>query len=108
WSDDVSSERFDAEEERIKVFVENPDNEPLEYQAQPEAEPTVVAPRTKALVFDDTVWELMMVNRSAETEQAILSSLTRSGTIKLRFEPVLEGEKEYRVKVSLRRAMQRR
>lgn len=107
WSDDVSSERVDAEEEKIRVFVENSDDEALEFQGSHDAPALVVEPKSRALVFEDTVWELMMVNRSVETEQAILSSQSRSGSVKIVFEPDLEGEKDYRVKVSLRRAIQR-
>ena len=105
WSSDVANDRTEAETEKIGIQVENLDDQPLAYHPRVDAKPLTLGPGEKALVFDDSIWELTMVNRSNETEQAILSSVERSGALKLIFEPQLEEGKTYRMDVSLRRAV---
>lgn len=107
WSNDAAGDRTESETERIRIQVENLDDQPLEYHPQVDAKPLSIAPGEKVLVFDDSIWEMTMVNRSVEVEQTILSSTERSGSLKLIFEPEMGNGRAYEMKVSLRRAVNR-
>ena len=105
WSSDAANDRFESETERVRVYVENPNDQPLAYHPAVDAQLLTIAPGEKALVFDDSIWELTLVNRSAEIEQTIFSSTERDGSLRLIFEPEIGDGREYRFEISLRRAV---